>query len=267
MTSAHLNGDEETLYSQIPDGGSVGNKTLRGRLGWTFEKYFDVRNQLVDKGLLVPGRGKGGSVARVHIELQAPAEVERAEEEAIDQALEEYRRERDLYPRFKEVIEREWVRDQGLLPNVVVEITASQGARETGGRWSRPDIVAVAVRTFEMLPGKHLDVTTFEVKPADVWDNIACVFEAAAHSRAATQSFLAIHTPSGVPVTADAVRVFEECRRFGIGLLTFDNPANYDTYETHVEPQKQVPSPALLDSFLSQQMSEECKKRIRLWSR
>ena len=141
--------------------------------------------------------------------------TEALEHELSEQFIEDYRRERNLYPRFREAIESGWVRDEALGPNVVVEITAAQGARDTGGRWSRPDLTVVAVRTFDMLPGKHLNVTTFEIKPEGAWDNIACVFEAAAHSRAATQSLLALHTPSGVPQTSDFDRVIQECRRFG----------------------------------------------------
>lgn len=269
-TSVPLDQDEEALLNYVPLEGSVGNKTLREKLGWEQDRYFAVRNSLIEKGLLDKGRGKGGSVNRI-VEVEKAGTLGAAAEEQVEaevrEVVEEYRRERDLYPKFKNAIERGWVRDEGLLPNVLVEITASQGARETGGRWSRPDVTVVAVRMFEMLPGKYLDVTTFEVKPEDSWDNIACVFETAAHSRAATQSILAIHTPNGVPRTADVDRVLEECRRFGVGLLTFDDPANFDTYEILVEPQKLSPNPALLDSFLTQQLSEPSKRQIRLWAR
>jgi hypothetical protein len=34
--------------------------------------------------------------------------------------------------------------------------------RLTGGRWTRPDLVSVAVRTYRYLPGKHMEVVTFE---------------------------------------------------------------------------------------------------------
>ena len=75
-----------------------------------------------------------------------------------------------------------------------------------------------------MLPGKHLEVITLEVKPSGMWD-ISGVYEAAAHSRAATTSFLAIHTPNGEdPQSEEKTRVFDECRRFGVGLLTFGDP-------------------------------------------
>jgi hypothetical protein len=33
--------------------------------------------------------------------------------------------------------------------------------------WSRPDIVSIEVRTFEFVPGKHLEIVTFEVKLAN----------------------------------------------------------------------------------------------------
>ena len=49
--------------------------------------------------------------------------------------------------------------------------------------------------------------------------------------------------------------------------MTFDDPANFDTYEVHVEPQKQSPEPSLLDTFLTQQLSEPSRKILQRWYR
>ncbi|MEV4721842.1 hypothetical protein AB0J94_32040 [Micromonospora noduli] len=67
-----------------------------------------------------------------------------------------------LYEPMRAVIERDWAQEhrQDLLAD---EITAFGGSRPTG-IWSRPDITTVEVRTFEYVPGKHLDVNTFEIK-------------------------------------------------------------------------------------------------------
>ena len=43
-----------------------------------------------------------------------------------------------------------------------VLIAAAQGKRATGGPWTRPDIVGVAIRTFRYLPSEYLEVVTFE---------------------------------------------------------------------------------------------------------
>ena len=44
-------------------GGSAGNARLRGELGWQEDTYQAVRAELVDNALVLPGRGRGGSVA------------------------------------------------------------------------------------------------------------------------------------------------------------------------------------------------------------
>jgi type I restriction enzyme M protein len=44
-------------------GGSSGNGRLRGLLGWDEATYDTVEAALLEKGMVVPGRGRGGSVA------------------------------------------------------------------------------------------------------------------------------------------------------------------------------------------------------------
>ncbi|MFN7898943.1 MAG: N-6 DNA methylase [Synechococcaceae cyanobacterium] len=44
-------------------GGSAGNGKLRQQLGWDEATYDTVKAALIEKGILVPGRGRGGSVA------------------------------------------------------------------------------------------------------------------------------------------------------------------------------------------------------------
>jgi len=44
-------------------GGSSGNGKLRELLGWDEARYESVKTALIEQGILVPGRGRGGSVA------------------------------------------------------------------------------------------------------------------------------------------------------------------------------------------------------------
>jgi hypothetical protein len=44
-------------------GGKAGNKSMQDTLGWAEERYEQVKAVLVESGLIVPGRGRGGSVA------------------------------------------------------------------------------------------------------------------------------------------------------------------------------------------------------------
>jgi len=78
------------------------------------------------------------------------------EQEVID-------REASLYEPMRAVIQADWAKDERF-DFLAVEITAQQGRRQTGGRFSRPDIVAVEVRIPRYLPTKSLEVVTFELK-------------------------------------------------------------------------------------------------------
>ena len=40
----------------------VGNGFLRTQLGWRDERYWRAHGLLLEKGKIVPGRGRGGSV-------------------------------------------------------------------------------------------------------------------------------------------------------------------------------------------------------------
>lgn len=263
MIALELSADQQQLMGFLPDSRPVGNKKLRQQLKWDSQYYFRIRNELIELGLLLKGRGQGGGVSRVLTMGDGEAEADTSPEALAKQVITQYKKERELYPKVKQVLETQWKQDEGL-QNVVVEITASQGARATGGKWSRPDITVVAVQVYDLLPTKYLDVITFEVKPEGSWD-VAGVFEAASHSRAATRSFLAIHVPQSAPLVVDAMeRLIEECERFGIGLMTFKNPADFDTYETHVEPERKTPSPYLLNQFLTTQLTEEARRQIAL---
>ena len=57
--------DSARLLSMVSiDGAPVGNQRLRETLGWDETRYLAAREPLLDAGLLVTGRGKGGSVKR-----------------------------------------------------------------------------------------------------------------------------------------------------------------------------------------------------------
>lgn len=56
--------DRERFISVLAEqGGKSGNHSLRDQLGWDDGKYAAVKDQLVDDGQIVPGKGRGGSVA------------------------------------------------------------------------------------------------------------------------------------------------------------------------------------------------------------
>ena len=64
-STAHQSLDERQLLESLADETPIANSTLRDRLAWSEAKYLGVRDELVARGLLERGGGKGGSVIKV----------------------------------------------------------------------------------------------------------------------------------------------------------------------------------------------------------
>lgn len=257
---------EEQLLRHVPADGSVGNVTLVRTLekaGWKEELYWSVRNRLIDRGILTLGRGKGGSVLR----SLATAMASKDEGVPAREAAGEDRSERALYEPMKRVIDTAWAQDNRLDQHIV-EITAHQGARVTGGRWTRPDITLASLRTFAYVPGKHFDVVTFEIKPCDTID-VTVIYEALAHRRAAHRAYALIHVPNELRGQLDPLvqEVAAEAKRHGIGLIVANDPGNYETWDELVEAVRHEPDPERLNDFLAQQVSVGFRERLMKWFR
>lgn len=251
-------------------GGYSGNIRLLSALGWSEDEYWRVRNKLIDEGILVKGQGKGGTV-RIVEEIEEPVQtttdivVERVVTTVVSPVAAV--REETLYEPCVTTLQHYWFPERQIT-ELHIEITAHQGRRNTGGTWTRPDISALSARTFRYVPGRHLDVWTFEVKPADQLDVVG-VFEAAAHSRSATRSYCLFEIESARGEMTEAIlrRAQDEARRFGLGLITFSDPRDYSTWETLVEAARRDPAPELLDEFIAKQISENGRDKLLRWTK
>jgi len=243
--------DKDRFIKLVPeDGSTVGNFTLKKSLGWDDDKYWSVRDELVSDGLISIGRGKGGSVYRLAVSLVGETEV-----------AGKYKSENSLYEPFLKVISTFFIKDKKI-KNFVCQKTAYQGKKKTGGKWTRPDIAMVSVDTYSYLPGKFLDITSFELK---TWEdfNVAGVFETAAHSKFATKSYYVAYLPDDWdPENVEHVRIKSECERFGVGLMCFSDPEQYETYEILVEPERRMPDPADMDQFINIQIDDANKRKL-----
>ena len=255
--------DENKLLQLVPEGGSsVGNKWLRERLTWEPARYFQIRDRLVERKVLSTGRGRGGSVYRLR-----PISGPKLREEATPPGGRRYRKEADLYSPIAEAL-RDGLSKTLDHQRFLVQSTGKQGRKATGGMWTRPDITVVTVDTYAFVPGKSIEVITYEVKPAGNW-NVAGVFEAASQSRFATQTHLLIYAPEGHQAVPDEQleRLRQECVRFGIGLGFCQDPRSYDTYDFLVDPERRQPNPADMNRFITQQLTEANKNLIAEWLR
>lgn len=263
-----LTPDDIAMYkgiflAMVPENGTaIGNKTLRPQLRdkikadhgveLTDDDYWAIRNALLTDGKLRTGKGNGGSVART-------AGVVTVAKQPTEQR--KYKDEADLYPPVHDTIKSSWVKNYEI-DDFVSQVTANQGGRNTGGKWTRPDITLVALRMYPFIPGKSLEVITFEIKP---WYSLGVegVFETASHSAFANRSYLMIHAPSTVEESDAYERIEREADRFRIGLVTFDDPADWDTYNIRIDAEHNVPDPSAMCRFISEQLTKENQGKIQ----
>jgi hypothetical protein len=162
--------DKEILKNAvIKSGNSIGNTALMNELNWQSDpaKFWRVRNELIEDGILIRGRGKGGSVKLVH---STDTETVRPIIPVAGGRIEQYDTERKLQKPFAKVIGESFVADRELKEAVVQDVS-HQGSRDTGGRYTRPDLVLCTIRTYTYVPGKFLDIYSFELKRERVTSN------------------------------------------------------------------------------------------------
>lgn len=269
-TDEEIRAMQDTLVAKVQElGGKAGNTRLIRDLGWPEDEYWPIRDRVVDLGSLRRYRARGGAVALVEQPQDEPQHTQDAQQAETIQSGEAVQpaqpAERDLYEPVATVLRGPWARDSRFR-HQVVEITASQGRRNTGGTWTRPDVVVAALRVFPFLPGKYFDLITFEIKPK--WAlNVTGVYEALAHRRAGTQSYLWLHCPQPDQEGEVLAKIVEEAERHGIGVIVATDPSDYDTWDQKCDPTRVEPDPELLNEFVALQISDGAKDELAAWVR
>jgi hypothetical protein len=256
---------EQQLLETLGDEPAKGNVKLMRELGWTEEMYWRIRNRLIDRGVLEKGRGKGGSVRRVDIQ-PPPVTTEVEIHTSIEGLKPRKLREIDIYPAIINTISKSWVGDHGF-ETFAIESSGKRGSQDTGGKWSRPDITLATYTTYAYVPGKHFDVVTFEVKIAEGF-NVTAVYEALAHRRAATRSWVLLY------VTQPDLRAYEdeiedvqaEAKRHGIGLIVATDLDDYEAWDERLPAERYEPDPYRLNEFVSK-LNLETKEKLNRWFR
>lgn len=241
--------DDNQVLDQLHTAGeAVGHLTLQQRCNFSNNRYEASRKNLIAKKLAVSVAGGRGSL---HLTDEGRALPSAKVKESL------------LYAPLCEVPVDEWKETLGLVP-IVIDNTAMQGGRVTGGRWTRPDLVTVGLASFEYVPQLSMDVSSIEVK-SFVSIDIAAVYEALAHRRAATRAWVFFYIPPHLETETKA-RVFEVCSvagESGVGVVTFGDPHNAKTWRVKQRASRVTTDPALLDDFISLQMSDPAKDKIR----
>lgn len=259
----------QILDRLVPDGTAIGGLQLRSVVRLTNDRYQSGLAELRGADLVRLGRGRGGTVARVALDpLPAEPEFQPVEVSVSGSASPEPRlfspcpgqlasRETELYQPFVDWYQAEM---DTMSPTFGrVRVTASpRGYARGSGQWTRPDVVAVEVRSYDLLPSVDLAVSSFEIKRAVEAHRLQSVYEAVAHGRVAQFPNLVIEVDTDdnddLPLPAGMI---SEATRHKIGLYTMYN-AGDGTFRIrqHLEPYSQNPDPgdlqALLEYFFHQ---------------
>ncbi len=117
--------------------------------------------------------------------------------------------------------------------------------------------------TFPDVPGKHIELTTFEVKPSNAI-TVQAVYEALAHRRSSTRSYVLLHVPAAQAAALEPLvaGVAEVARSHGIGVVTADDPADGETWDEREVAVRVEPNPQRLNDFVARQLSERARERI-----
>lgn len=237
-------------------GGSAGNSALRAIVSdqITEKRYWAIRERLIDKGLLETGKGRGGSIRIV------PDQATYITDSLVNKKnpSEEYQKEIELYePILTQLKTGAWHWAENLRYSAVhVEITGAKGNKNTGGKWSQPDLAAFCLSEPIYLPGKFFDIITFEVKVQDAVD-VTTVYEALAHRRAATRSYVWVLVSKEETWKEKLELILPEAEKFGVGVISGLNPNDSNTW-TEEAVAKMVPTdPMVLNAFITSQFKEK----------
>lgn len=224
--------------------GQGNNGTLIKSLRWDANRYWSIRNRLLDKGVVskAPG-GPGGKTILIQEQFKVGG---KAAAEAAKPLKED-----ELYKPLASEIEKNWVKEKGY-DQSLVRICARLGRRSTGGKWSRPDICLVGVQKFKLVREPVFDLISFEVKTADAV-TVEGVFEALSHRQAINRAY-AIYSISESTFwdieESERIRALGE--RHGVGVILAEDPADQFSWVEIVRAERWDPDPSNLNDFIEQ---------------
>lgn len=175
-------------------------------------------------------------------------------------------REDDLYPHVEHFLHLGFA--PRLKPSLgvhltLVAITAMAGPAGSG-KWSRPDLALINLWRHKYQPHQSLDLYGFEVK-RDGGCDLASVHETLAHTRLVNFAYLVWHYSAADFVNPHFGTIKDNCRAYGLGLITFANPLDGSTYTFHIDAQRQAPDPSAVDEFIETRFAESQRQRLLSW--
>lgn len=221
-------------------------------LSWDADRYWLVRNRLLENGRVQKAHGGPGGKT-----ILTPQLVSTSESGALNAGIPLdtngpqlfYEDEAALYDAMLTQIDSNWIRDEGYDARISRK-TALAGRRDTGGKWTRPDLSVVAIQKFKFLRDSIFDVISFEIKPS--WQiTVEGVFEALAHRQYTTRAYAIYHTSNlAFDSSREANRIIALAEQHGVGVILAEKPESYDTWIERVRARRWIPDPADLNDFI-----------------
>ena len=160
--------------------------------------------------------------------------------------------EEELYPVVKRFLDERF--SQLRQPASAIALWKSEATPrlsiDVTGKWTRPDLAAVHVWRHRFAPVFNVDLHGFEVKRADNCNEIS-VFEALAHTRIVHYAHVVWHRPDPLAQTERFQSIESNCRAFGVGLISFSDHCDPNSFTVHdVPPRRSSPDLTLVDRFI-----------------
>ncbi len=253
-------------------GGSISNAAFKTRLGWEGDRYDKIKAELDAEGLIIRGKGRGGTVSIAEIDQNFPNDgtpappIPLVSSQIQNNVDSNAVAELALYDPAKLQLEENW-KDKHKLYDFHVENSAMLGRRDTGGSWSRPDLVVIGSKKYEFLREKVFELHTFEIKPAtDV--TIKGVLEALSHREAATRAYVLYHT-AGQDFTvenfSERSRIENLAARHGVGVYIAKTISDFSQWIEIVPAQRATPDLDSVEQFIISNLSKDAQSQIRKW--
>ncbi len=231
----------------------------------------------------IPEENSYENVSRCVDYLRDAELVDTTQGGGVDRRLTKYPNEPDAYPSIRAEIETRWAEEPphdyvlashepdpkrfpAYQPNRFCQVLIS--SKLSIGEWKAPDITLIGGKTLPYLPGKFLDVVTFEVKASI---DIKGLYEALAHRASATHSYLLCYRSAEPGAKDDGElekvgRITREAVRTGVGFILAGLPDDYGTWREIVPATRATPDPASLHDFVARQDYGALRK-LRRWLR
>lgn len=216
--------------------------------------YWTAEQSLVDEQRIERRRGRNGGIY-----LLPPAQS--APRASLDP---EFVAESTFYPGLLQTMLANWTQQPGYT-HVFGAITATSGRRQTGGRWSRPDLVICTVSDWLFSSRPEGDVRTIEVKRYEALDVLG-VYEALSHKARAHYAYLLIVDFPAELTSAqesDFEVILSAASKHGIGVITVAKADDWETWAFELDPHRSDADHQAINDLLYDQVPAAVRDQFR----